>query len=164
MIKGLDEGHFVKGRLRINAKNFEDCYIPGGKAFKRDINIPSFAARYCTIIAMEVFWAGVVYFCLNLVYHSALPVVHPYYRHFDVSNNCCDVSRRNRALDGDIVVAEILPRHTWRVMHSEAREAGTTHERHTKISIVNKACTYHGCLFVQEWRFLPIICSPSNRL
>ena len=30
----------------------------------------------------------------------------------------------NRALDGDIVVVEVLPRHTWRVMHSEAKEDG----------------------------------------
>eukprot|EP00730_Choanoeca_flexa_P014991 TRINITY_DN6757_c1_g1_i1.p1 TRINITY_DN6757_c1_g1~~TRINITY_DN6757_c1_g1_i1.p1 ORF type:complete len:868 (+),score=207.09 TRINITY_DN6757_c1_g1_i1:101-2704(+) len=75
MQKGLEEGRFLKGKLRINSRNFEDCYIPGGRAFARDISIPSFAAR-------------------------------------------------NRALDGDIVAVEVQPRHTWRVMHSEAREAG----------------------------------------
>ena len=48
MTQGLTDGRFLKGRLRINAKNYEDCYIPGGKAFKRDISVPSFAARYRT--------------------------------------------------------------------------------------------------------------------
>lgn len=35
----------VVGRLRVNKKNYEDCYIPGKPRFQRDINVPSMAAR-----------------------------------------------------------------------------------------------------------------------
>lgn len=35
----------MTGRLRVNRKNYEDCYVSGKPLFKRDINIPSMAAR-----------------------------------------------------------------------------------------------------------------------
>ena len=35
----------VRGRVRINAKNFEQAYIPGGKKFLRDIYIGSLQDR-----------------------------------------------------------------------------------------------------------------------
>ena len=35
----------VRGRVRINAKNFEQSYIPGGKRFLRDIYVTSLQDR-----------------------------------------------------------------------------------------------------------------------
>ena len=35
----------LTGRIRVNKKNYEDCYVSGKPRFNRDVNIMSFAAR-----------------------------------------------------------------------------------------------------------------------
>eukprot|EP00729_Bicosta_minor_P017111 gene17111-21391_t len=42
---GEAAGTMVRGRVRINAKNFEQSYIPGGKRFLRDIYVTSLQDR-----------------------------------------------------------------------------------------------------------------------
>ncbi|EGD81697.1 hypothetical protein PTSG_02410 [Salpingoeca rosetta] len=81
--KRAARGELVIGRLRVNPKNYEDCYVKHSAHYKRDISVPTMTAR-------------------------------------------------NRALDGDEVAVELLPRYCWRVMETEAERAA---ERTVKAGI-----------------------------
>ena len=72
---GLASGKMITGKVRINTKNFEQAFIPGGKTFPRDV--------------------GVV-----------------------------GLQDRNRALEGDTVVAMLKDKADWKILEKDAIQDG----------------------------------------
>eukprot|EP01147_Barroeca_monosierra_P009789 gene9789-1986_t len=73
--EGISSGLLLKGKLRINQKNAEDCYVTCSEEVLHDISVPTLKAR-------------------------------------------------NRALDGDIVAVQLLPKNCWPILVNDARRAG----------------------------------------